>query len=125
MKLAYKAAIYSALIYPGGGHFLLRRFAPGIAFAGVATACLLVLLFRVMEIAQSIADRILTGEIPYDIGRIHAEISLGALAAGSPEVSIATWLLVACWIIAAIDAFRLGRQRDLGRQAGADRDGDS
>jgi hypothetical protein len=112
MKLAYKALLYSALIYPGGGHFLLKRHVTGTIYATIATACLLALMVRAMEIAQSISDRILSGEIPLDIARIRAEISLGALADGSLTVTIATWLLVGCWIVAGVDAFRLGRQRD-------------
>jgi len=113
MKLAYKALLYSALIYPGGGHFLLRRYALGTAYAAFATACLGTLLVRAMEIAQGISERILSGEIPLDIGQIRAEISLQAFAGGSTMVSVATWLLVGCWIVAGADAFRLGRQRDL------------
>jgi hypothetical protein len=112
MKLAYKALLYSALIYPGGGHFLLKRYALGTLYATIASACLYALLVRAMEIAQGISERILNGEIPLDIARIRAEISLQALADGSPMVSVAIWLLVGCWIVAAVDAFRLGRQRD-------------
>jgi hypothetical protein len=112
MKLAHKALLYSALIYPGGGHFLLKRYAMGAFYATIATACLWALLARAMEIAQGISERILSGEIPLDIVQIRSEISLGALADGSPMVSVATWLLVGCWIVAGVDAFRLGRQRD-------------
>lgn len=112
MKLAYKAVLYSALIYPGGGHFLLKHYAMGTVYAAIATACLGTLLVRAMEFAQGISERILSGEIPLDIAQIRAEISLGALADGSPTVSIATWLLVGCWIVAGADAFRRGRQHD-------------
>ena len=112
MKLAYKAALYSVLIYPGGGHFLLKRHAMGIVYASIATACLCALLVRAIDIAQSISDRILSGDIPLDLTRIQAEISLQALGDGSLTVTIATWLLVGSWIVAGVDAFRLGRQRD-------------
>ena len=112
MKLAYKAVLYSALIYPGGGHFLLKRHAMGAVYASIATACLCALLVRAIEIAQSISNRILSGEIPFDIGKIRSEISLQALSDGSLTVTIATWLLIACWIVAGADAFRIGRQCD-------------
>lgn len=112
MKLAHKAVLYSALIYPGGGHFLLKRYAMGTLFAAVASICLCALLVRAIEVAQSISERILSGELPLDIARIRSEISLQALSDGSLTVTIATWLLVACWIVAGVDAFRLGRQSD-------------
>ena len=112
MKLAHKALLYSALIYPGGGHFLLKHHALGVAYAATATACLAALLVRAMEIAQSISARILSGDIPFDLVQIQAEISTQLLSAGSTAVTVATWLLAGCWIVAAVDAFRLGRQRD-------------
>ena len=120
MKLAYKAVLYSALIYPGGGHFLLKRYAMGMVYASIATACLCALLVRAIEVAQSISDRILSGELPLDIARIRSEISLQALGDGSLTVTVATWLLVGCWIVAGVDAFRLGRQCD---QAASDLNG--
>jgi len=112
MKLAYKAPLYSALIYPGGGHFLLKHHAMGTVYAAVATACLCALLVRALDIAQSISDRILSGDIPLDIIQIRAEISSQAFSNGSPAITITTWLLVGCWIVASVDAFRLGRQHD-------------
>jgi len=118
MKLACKAVLYSTLIYPGGGHFLLKHYALGTVYAAIATAALSTLIFRAMEIAQAISERILSGEIPFDIDRIQAEISMQALTDGSPMASAASWLLVVCWVVAGADAFRLGRQRDRSASGG-------
>ena len=112
MKLAHKALLYSSLIYPGGGHFLLRRRGTGFLFAGIATVCVCVLMVRAVEVAQLIADQILRGEIPLDIARIRAEISQQLYSGGSAMVSFATWSLIGCWAVAGIDAFRLGRKID-------------
>ena len=110
MKLSNKALLYSALIFPGGGHFLLRRYLPGSLLAGVAFACLVAIVMQVIDAAQKVSEQILAGEIPLDIGSIHEAVSTQAAAAESPATTIATWLLVACWIVAAIDAWRLGRR---------------
>jgi len=116
MKKSYKAALFSALIFPGSGHFLLKHYAPGLLFAGTATACICILLLRAMTIAQTISDQILNGDIPLDIARISTEVSTQSAAAGSTTISIATWLLVFCWFAGTADAFRLGRQRDQAEQ---------
>jgi hypothetical protein len=110
MQLSNKALLYSALIFPGGGHFLLRRYVPGSLLAGVAFACLVVLVMHAIEAAQKVSEQILLGEIPLDIGLIREAITTQAAAAETPLTTIATWLLVACWIVAAIDAWRLGRR---------------
>jgi len=112
MKQSYKAALFSALVYPGSGHLLLKQYPMGLLLAGTATSCLGVLVFRAFAIAGEISDRILTGEIPLDIARINDEISIQIAAGGSTMVTIATWLLVACWLAGTADAFRLGRRRD-------------
>ena len=112
MKQSYKAALFSALIFPGSGHFLLKQYLLGFLFAGTATGCICVLVFRAIAIAQTISDQMLSGEIPLDIARITSEISIQSEAAGSTTVTIATWVLIFCWLAGTADAFRLGRQRD-------------
>lgn len=112
MKQSYKAALLSALVFPGGGHFLLKHHRTGALLAALSAACLVALIQRALAIAQTISDRILSGEVAPDIDRIMAEVSAQSAANASNTVSIATWLLVACWIGGSIDAFRLGRRAD-------------
>jgi len=112
MKQSYKAALFSALVYPGSGHLMLKQYPMGLLLAGTATGCLGVLVFRAFAIAGTISDRILMGEVPLDIARINEEVSMQIAAGGSTMVTIATWLLVFCWLAGTADAFRLGRRRD-------------
>lgn len=118
MKKSSKALLYSALIFPGSGHFLLRRYLPGGLLAATALACLVVIIASVIDAAQKVSDKILRGEIPLDIERINDAVATQAAAAGTTTTTIATWLLVACWILAAIDAWRLGRHADRAAQRG-------
>ena len=112
MKQSYKAALFSALLYPGSGHLMLKHYPMGLFLAGTATGCLVALLFRAYAIAGAISDRILSGDIPLDMVRISKEITLQSAASGSTTVTIATWLLVISWLAGTADAFRLGRRRD-------------
>ena len=112
MKQSYKAALFSALVYPGSGHLMLKQYPMGLLLAGTATGCLGALVYRAFAIAGTISDKILMGEIPLDIARINDEISMQMAAGGSTMVTISTWLLVVCWVAGTADAFRLGRRRD-------------
>jgi hypothetical protein len=112
MKQSYKAALFSALVYPGSGHLMLKQYPMGLLLTGTATGCLVALVYRAFAIAGTISDKILMGEIPLDIARINDEISLQMAAGGSTMVTISTWLLVVCWIAGTADAFRLGRRQD-------------
>ena len=119
MKQSYKAALFSALIFPGSGHFLLKQYPLGFLFAATTTGCLGALILRAIAIAQTISEQMLSGEIPLDIASISSEISIQSAAAGSTMVTIATWVLVFCWLASTADAFRLGRQRDRAQQTDA------
>ena len=112
MKKSFKAALFSALIFPGSGHILLKQYPLGFLIAGAASACICALIFRAIAIAQTISDQLLSGEIPLDVARITSEISIQSEAAGSTTMTIATWMLIFCWLVGTADAFRLGRQCD-------------
>lgn len=112
MKQSYKAALFSLLLYPGSGHLLLKRYPMGLLITGTATACLGALVFSAISIAQTISDKIINGELALDSAHISAEISMQTAADGSAMTTIATWLLVFCWLAGSADAFRLGHRLD-------------
>mgnify|MGYP003678376544 FL=1 len=58
MQKSFKAALLSALIYPGAGHFALKKHLIGAIFAGVFSVSLLLTLQEVYAMAQCIANDI-------------------------------------------------------------------
>jgi hypothetical protein len=110
MHKATKAALISAFIFPGCGHFFLKSILRGAVFSLFSAGCLFVLINFAVDIANDISEKILSGEIPLDVSRLMAEISsqLGGSAGEAPN--IATLLLLICWGIAIIDSFILGRK---------------
>ncbi|MCP4769699.1 MAG: hypothetical protein GY875_25995 [Gammaproteobacteria bacterium] len=115
MTPALKATLISALVFPGGGHFYLKKHFAGALLAGISLVCLYLLLSTAMEAAQLIALKIQSGEIPLDIARIRAEIYKQSAASGSTTAEIATWLLVTCWLVGMADSFRRGRKQEQAR----------
>lgn len=110
MHKSTKAALISAFVFPGCGHFYLKSKIRGAVFAVLSAGCLYVLMTFAMDIAKDISEKILSGDIPLDIGSLMAEISsqLGGSAGEAPN--IASLLLLGCWGIAIIDSFMLGRK---------------
>jgi hypothetical protein len=45
-------------------------------------------------------------------------ISRAAAASDSPMITVVSVLLLVCWIVGIIDAYRVGKQKDLEAQAG-------
>jgi hypothetical protein len=112
MSHAMKAALFSAFIFPGSGHFLLKKHVRGTLLAGVTILCVWVLLSIALEKAQEISLKIQSGEIPFDLGRITEEASKLTASSGTLQADVATYLLIICWLAGTVDAYRVGRLKD-------------
>jgi len=112
MTNAAKAALWSIFVIPGSGHFVLKKPIPGTVFIGLSIAALTVIVIKAVERANQIVDKVLNGEIALDPLVIAEQVSMQSAQTGSNLLNIATYLLIAVWILAAIDAYRLGRIKD-------------
>ena len=114
MTNAAKAALWSIFVLPGSGHFVLKKPISGTVIVGLSLAALTVIVVKAVERAMQIVDKVLNGEIALDPLVIAEQVSMQSAQAGSNLLNIATYVLIAVWIIAAIDAYRLGRIKDKG-----------
>ncbi len=112
MRESLKAALWSIFIFPGSGHFYLKKPVTGTIMVSIAIMALLIVLIGVVERANQIADKIIRGELPLDLSLIPDMVSKQSQQSGSQAMDFATYILIAIWIIAAIDAYRLGRVKD-------------
>jgi len=112
MTQSLKAALFSALIFPGSGHFLLKKHIRGFLLAAVCLGCVYVLLSVAIEKAQAISVKIQSGEIPLDLVRITEEVSKQAASGGTELASVSTYILGICWLAGIIDSYRIGRFQD-------------
>jgi len=112
MRKSIKAALFSALVFPGSGHFVLGQRIRGALLAVVSIACLFILVSSAVEIAQAITDRLLGGDIALDADSISAEIERQSAAGGSRFTGIASWGLLGCWLLGIVDSFRAGWLED-------------
>ena len=112
MKKSLKAGLLSALVFPGLGHFSLKKPVQGVLFSGMAIICLYFLLSTIIEIAQYISAKILSGEVPMDAARISEMITQQLVEMDGGGINISVLLLVICWVIAIVDSVRIGWQQD-------------
>ena len=110
MHKATKAALISALIFPGCGHFYLKSKLRGMIFTFFSAGCLYVLMTHLLKIANDISEKILNGDISIDMSSLMAEISSQLNGGGSDSADIASLLLLGCWGFAIIDSIIVGRK---------------
>lgn len=113
MKKSSKAALLSALLFPGCGHFYLKKPIMGGLLTTISVVCLYLFTVNVLSLANAISDKILSGEIPADIIEISAAITKGLADSGLHHLNILTITLFSCWIIGIFDSYRVGRKEDL------------
>jgi len=64
MGQSLKAALFSAFVFPGSGHFLLKKHVRGVLLSGITILCAWALVSTALEKAQEISLKIQSGEIP-------------------------------------------------------------
>ena len=114
MKKSTKAALLSALVFPGIGHFHLKKYIPGIILAGSAGAGLYFLISKTLERTLQIVDKIQGGEVQPDIAAISALLLEQPTGAEAQLLNAATAVLIVSWLISIVDSYRIGRVQDKG-----------
>ena len=112
MSKSLKAALLSALVFPGIGHFSLKKPLQGSLLSGIAIVCLYFLLAAVVDIAQGLSVKIQSGEIPFDVTTINELVHQQLAGNDGQLVNIPSLLLMICWVVGVIDAFRIGWSQD-------------
>ena len=112
MKRSTKAALLSALIFPGVGQFSLRRYTMGFLLTGAALASLYFIVSYAVERAFQIVDKIQQGEIAADSLSITELVSQQSMQGGAQFLNIASLVLIVCWLISIVDAIIAGRRHD-------------
>jgi hypothetical protein len=113
MKNSWKGALLSGLVFPGLGQIILRHYKRGIALMLAVSISLLVIVVKATRLALAILEKIESEGGPIDI----STISNAATQALTPSDSLIYNLLLLwiafCWIVGVIDAYRLGKKKDL------------
>ncbi|MDN2705747.1 hypothetical protein O0881_27500 [Janthinobacterium sp. SUN100] len=101
-----QALLLSGLVFPGSGHFLLKRKARGCLFLVPALIALVLVLRQIMARLDQVMAQIDSGALPLDVQLIVEKVD--ALSAhDGPAMTVAVCVLVACWIGSLVDTMLL------------------
>ena len=108
MKQDLKAALLTAVVYPGVGHFSLKKHFIGAIFTGVFSVFLILTLHDIFAIAQCTANEIVQGKIPMSVTAIlKASQQPSDVCAQLAEYKYIP-LMIIIWVLSIADAYRLG-----------------
>ena len=109
MSKAIKAALLSAFVFPGTGHFFLKKHIIGTLLAGAALASLYLVLSRMVGRALQIGEKIQRGEVQLDVAAITELISKQPTGTDAEFLNFAWIVLIISWLIGIADSYRVGR----------------
>ena len=112
MSKSTKAALLSALVFPGSGHIYLKRYIPGGVLIAAALAATYHIVSIAVQNALSIVEQIQRGEVSAEAISITELATQQSSASESQSIELATIVLILCWIIGIVDAYRLGQGQD-------------
>ena len=116
MSRALQAALLSALVFPGAGHFFLKRPLAGIVLAGTALASLCFLSATALERTVQITEKIQAGEVGMDVVAITEFLLRRPAGIEAQFLNIAIAVLLFSWLISIGDSYRVGRGQVASRQ---------
>ena len=108
MRKSTAAVMLSALVFPGIGQLYLKRWSLGLVLMGVAASATYFIISVTLTIALELSAKIQSGIIPADIGAI-AKLVSQQLSASAQTTNVATTVLLVCWVIGVVSAYRQGR----------------
>jgi hypothetical protein len=117
MKHSVKGAFLSGAVFPGLGQVVLKHYVRGIALMLAVSASLVVLVKKALEQALAILEKIQWEGGTIDMTTISNAATRASTNSDSHTVNLLLFLIVSCWLVGTVDAYRIGRKKDLEEQS--------
>jgi hypothetical protein len=109
MKTPLKAALISALVFPGAGHLFLKKYTSGIILTSAFSLALYFLMIDLMSKAEYMIQQIETGNIRLELSSITEQLTNQSIGMSDQTSSLITFSIGLLWVVAILDAYRVGR----------------
>lgn len=112
MKHSLKAALLSALIFPGMGHVALKRYGRGAVLMLTVLVSLSVVVVNAVQQAFAILEKIESEGGIISLRTIQDAATQASTTSGV-MLNLLSLFIVLCWIVGVVDAYRIGKKRDI------------
>ena len=108
MKNSLKAALLSALVLPGAGHFMLKRYLSGAIYAVISVIALAVIVAKIIKLSSAIITKINSGALDQMSNGLIGILSDSMVETNTGFMNTAFLIYLAVWILSILDAYRAG-----------------
>jgi hypothetical protein len=119
MKVSYKAALLSMFLFPGVGHFYLKRYWRGLVILFFITPGLGYIIWSSTVSALNRLDDAMAKMQGGTMNLKELSVVVGEkMPAADPYLDIVSYVVIFLWIFSIIDAYRIGKQSDVMKSFG-------
>ena len=111
MNNAFKGALLSGLGFPGLGQIVLKHYKRGFALMIVVLGSVLLIAVEAIQKAFTIVEKI-TSSGAVDMDKITEAATQPSITSESLTAKLAFFVIIVCWNIGIIDAYRIGKEKD-------------
>ena len=109
MKNSLKTALLSALVLPGAGQIMLKRYFSGSIFALISMVALFVIVSKIIKLSTLIIAKINSGALDQSSNGLIGILSNSMVETNTGTMNTAFLIYLGVWIISILDAYRVGK----------------
>ena len=117
MNNSLKGAFLSGLVFPGLGQIVLKQYKRGAVIMLTVLVSLSVIVIEAVQKAFTIIEKIESKGGTIDMNTISNAATQASSTSDSLIFYFALLLIIFCWIIGVVDAFRIGKKKDIEQQS--------
>lgn len=117
MNNSLKGAFLSGAVFPGLGQIILKHYKRGIALMLTVLASLLVIVVKAVQQALTILEKINSEGGTINMSTISNIATQASTTFDSLIFNFVLLLMIFCWVIGVVDAYRIGKKKDLEEQS--------
>ncbi len=113
MKNSLKGAFLSGLIFPGLGQIILKHYKRGTVIMITVLVSMSVFIVKTVQHALDILEKIESQGGAISMSTISNAATQASTTSGNLTLNIVLLLVILCWIIGVVDAYRIGKIKDI------------
>jgi ABC-type dipeptide/oligopeptide/nickel transport system permease component len=113
MKNSLKGAFWSGLIFPGLGQIVLKHYKRGAVIMITVLVCMSVFIVKAVLHALDILEKFESQGGAISMSTITNAVTQASATSGNLTFNIVLLLVILCWIIGVVDAYRIGKIKDI------------
>jgi len=107
MKKSLKVVLFSGFVFPGVGHYMLKKYYRALMFSISFAVVLTVYANDVFNKAQQLVQQIQQGSVALDAVAITKALENLTIGFSQQQLSWLGYTLLLIWLLAIVDAYRI------------------